>query len=167
MYKTLLLGVSHNPIAFISEFKAIKFILKDKVEVISNWDREIVWSSGSIKHPAVLRLTYPIKRSHFYVSFSRGALIKRDESSCSYCGQKLTPSEITVDHVIPKAQGGRSSFTNCVVSCFICNGKKSNKTPEEAGMILLRDPVHPSFASQFFTRDKKFWHEDWDFYLGS
>jgi 5-methylcytosine-specific restriction endonuclease McrA len=70
--------------------------------------------------------------------------------------------------VVPKSQGGGTSFINCVISCQICNNKKSNRTPEEAGMLLIKKPTHPSFTSYYYISDpQEYWHEEWDNFLGT
>lgn len=165
--KTLLLDASYGVLSFIPERKVFKLLFKDKVDVISNWDDIIVWGQDRIKHPSILRLKEHVRRNYFNSNFSRKALVKRDKSSCQFCSKKLTASQITIDHVLPRAQGGVTSFTNCVVSCQACNNKKADRTPEQAGMVLLRKPVHPSFSSHHYVADpQEFWHEDWNDFLG-
>lgn len=160
--KTLLLDMNYQVQAFIPLKKALKHIYKDKVEIISSWSDDIYFSSGKMKHPAVIKLKYPIKRNYMKVSFSRFALVKRDESTCQYCNKKLNNSSITIDHVIPRSHGGPTSFTNCVVSCQICNGKKGNKTLEQVNMVLIKKPVNPSFMYLKHGIDvSEQWHDDW------
>lgn len=165
--KTLLLNASYEVLSFIPERKVFKLLIKDKVEVISSWDDQINWGKNKIHHPAILRLKNHVRRNYYNSNFSRKALIKRDRSSCQYCGVKLTASQITVDHVLPRAQGGTTSFTNCVVCCQICNNKKADRTPEQAGISLMKKPTHPSFSSAHYVADpQEFWHKDWDDFLG-
>lgn len=164
--KTLLLSAGYEVISFISEKKMFKLLFKDKIEVISSWDTSIFWSRDKIKHPSIVRLKNPVKRHYYNSNFSRKALVKRDRSICQYCGRKLTASQITVDHIIPRAQGGITSFTNCVVCCHFCNNKKADNTPEQANMFLLKKPTHPSFSSAFYIGDsQEYWHSDWDDFL--
>ena len=73
-------------------------------------------------------------------TFSRLAVLRRDRYRCAYCGRTGT----TIDHIVPKSRGGRTSWTNCVAACASCNGKKANATPEEAGMRLTIVPRVPS-----------------------
>lgn len=166
--KTLLLNASYEVLSFIPERKVFKLLFspKDKVEVISSWEDEIIWSNGKIKHPSILRLKNHIKRNYVNSNFSRKSLIKRDKSTCQYCSKKLLASQITIDHVLPRAQKGITSFINCVVCCQICNNKKADKTPEQAGMVLLKKPFHPSFSSHCYLADpQEYWHSDWDNFL--
>lgn len=165
--KTLLLDSTYQVLAFIPERKAFKLMCKeDRVEALANWDDIIKWGDTQIFHPSILKLTYPIKRNYKNTNFSRKAVVKRDKSTCQYCGQKLSASEITMDHVLPKAKGGITSFTNCVVSCKPCNGLKADKTPEQANMVLLKRPAHPSFIDHFIVNSPEgYWHEEWSMYL--
>jgi 5-methylcytosine-specific restriction endonuclease McrA len=163
---TLLLDANYQVNKFIPLKKVMKLIVKDKVEIISSWDSYISWSSGKIKHPSIIRLKNHVKKNYFNSNFSKKALIKRDHSTCQYCGQKLTSSQITIEHVTPRAQGGGTSFTNCVVSCQACNNKKADRTPEQAGMVLLRKPTPPSFsAGRHIGDDQEVWCVEWDDYL--
>ena len=165
--KTLLLNASYEVLSFIAERKVFKLIFKDKVEVISSWDEIITWDNGKIKYPSILRLKNHVRRNYFNSNFSRKALVKRDRSSCQYCNKKLTASQITIDHVLPRAQGGITSFTNCVICCQICNNYKADRTPEQAKMVLLKKPTHPSFsaAHHHITDPQEHWHPEWDSFL--
>lgn len=167
--KTLLLNSTYETLSFIGERKTILFLIKGKVESLSFWDDNLQMINGNIKLPSILRLKYYVRRNPGIVNFSRHALVKRDKGECQFCKKRLTPSQITIDHVLPKAQGGGSSFINCVVSCHDCNNKKGNRTPEQANMPLIRKPVHPSFSANLTDNEillpKDYWHCDWDHYF--
>lgn len=72
--------------------------------------------------------------------YSKRGVLFRDNSKCGYCGEHAN----TVDHIVPRCQGGRSVWENVVASCFECNSKKGGRTPEQAGMVLNIRPVVPS-----------------------
>ena len=166
--KTLLLNASYEILSLIPERKMYKLLFspKDKVEVISSWDDEIVWTNGRIKYPSILRLKNHVKINYINSNFSRKAVVKRDKSTCQFCDKKLSANQVTIDHVIPKAQKGITSFTNCVVCCQTCNAKKADKTPEQAGMVLLKKPINPSFSSHLYiTETQEHWHESWNDFL--
>ena len=164
--KTLLLNAGYEVLHFINDRKMLKLITKNKVEIISEWEEYIIWNSGKMKHPSILKLKEHVRRNYFNSNFSRKALIKRDKSSCQYCSKKLTASQITIDHVLPRCQGGITSFINCVVSCQDCNSKKADKTPEQAKMALLKKPSHPTFSSHYYVADpQEYWHPDWDQFM--
>ena len=79
------------------------------------------------------------------VAFSRRNVFKRDRFACQYCGVRPGSKELTIDHVRPRAQGGVSSWDNCVLACVACNARKANRTPEQAGMRLRKTPVRPTW----------------------
>lgn len=164
--KTLLLNSTYEVLSFISEKKVFKLIFKDKAEIISNWEDAIFWGSGYMKHPSILKLKNYVKITATNTNFSRRVLIKRDKSICQYCDKKLVGEQITIDHIIPKCQGGGTSFTNCVVCCKKCNSVKADRTPEQANMTLLKKPTHPSYSNKLFLQDyQEIWHQDWSDYL--
>lgn len=66
----------------------------------------------------------------------RTAILRRDGRVCTYCGGRGA----TIDHIMPKCRGGRSTWQNLVTACAKCNGQKADRTPEEAGMKMLFDP---------------------------
>lgn len=165
--KTLLLNNSFEVIGFIPDKRAFKLLYKNKAEVISNWDEMINWIDESkINHPSILKLNEQIKRSYVGSIFSRKAVYRRDKYTCSYCGKLLNKYNISIDHIIPVSQGGKTTYQNCVVACKTCNNFKDNRTPEEANMILLIQPKTPSLFD-YYAIDKPVdqWHIDWDSYL--
>ena len=165
MKKTLLLNSTYEVLCFIAERKVFKFLSKDKVEVISSWDDDVRFGSTNIKHPSIVRLKSFVKIRFIKSNFSRRAVIKRDQYCCRYCGEKLTSTNLTIDHILPKSRGGVTSYTNCVVCCQLCNGKKSNRTPEEAGMVLLgsHDSSVPNMSYLMSYGD--YWHDDWEKFI--
>lgn len=76
--------------------------------------------------------------------FSRRNIYKRDNLTCQYCGKKFRSNDLNIDHVIPRSQGGQTTWENCVISCIPCNSRKANRRPAEAGMKLLSVPKKPS-----------------------
>jgi len=164
--KALLLNTTYEVLSFIPERKVLKLIFKDKAEIISTWEDYLFWGSGKIKYPSILRLKNHVKINYINTNFSRKVLIKRDRSTCQYCDKKLVGSQITIDHIIPKAKGGGTSFTNCVICCQLCNSKKGDRTLEQANMSLLRKPMHPSFTTNYFITDyQEAWHSDWNDFI--
>jgi len=143
MEQTLLLNTTYEPLRVISWQKAITLLTLGKVEVIEEYDREIHSVSFSIKLPSVVRLLRLVKWRHGQVKFSRKNIYARDRGMCQYCGKDLRRQEITYDHVIPKSQGGQTSWKNVVTCCIECNSRKGGKTPKQAGMKLLKPPKRP------------------------
>ena len=164
--KVLLLNSTYEVLSFITERKALKLFVKGKVDVVSAWpDVEIYYDKKFIKFPATLRLKYFVKKNFAQLAFSRKAVFKRDRFACQYCGKFLKSGQVTVDHVIPKSVGGASSFNNCVTSCYACNNKKGNRTPEQAGMLLLTRPAAPIGYLHYVSEQDR-WHDDWNVYFG-
>lgn len=80
------------------------------------------------------------------IKFTRENVFHRDDSKCAYCGKKFKRDELTIDHIIPKSKGGDNSWRNTISSCKICNNKKADRTPKEAGMKLLFHPTEPKWT---------------------
>ncbi len=168
MKKTLLLSPHFEVMRFIGFRDLIKYLCKGKIEVVSSWNEELYFMGEDIKYPSIVKFTNLTKRNYYNNrnDFSRKTLIKRDKSVCQYCSKKLINKEITIDHLIPKSKGGANNYFNCVVSCMPCNNFKANRTPEEAGMKLIRKPYHPSyFPSKNYIEYQEVWHKDWDNFL--
>lgn len=95
----------------------------------------------------VLRLFDGIPRRR--VVFSRRNIFRRDQYACQYCGARPGSGGLTIDHLLPRSRGGKSTWTNCVLACLRCNTKKGNRTLGEAGMRLLRQPGEPPWIPYF------------------
>lgn len=163
--RCLLLNNSYETLNFITFERAMKLIINGKVDVIDTWDNVVSWSTGSMKQPATLRLKRYIKFTNRKIRFNRRAIFRRDSFQCMYCGAALTLSTITIDHVIPKRQGGANSWTNCVSACQNCNKHKRDRTPEEAGMVLLQIPTAPVnylYSDYLFLNPR---HDNWKQYF--
>lgn len=77
------------------------------------------------------------------VRFSKRNVFLRDGHRCQYCGVEGRDGVINLDHVLPASRGGKSTWDNVVTSCVRCNTRKRDRTPEEAGLRLLRAPDRP------------------------
>jgi 5-methylcytosine-specific restriction endonuclease McrA len=148
MEQTLLLNASYEPLKVVHWQKAVTLLCQGKVEVISVYDREIRAVTFSFKLPSVIRLLryIKIKRRFDYVPFSRANIYARDGHTCQYCGTQCSTIDLTFDHVVPVAQGGRKDWENIVTCCVSCNRRKGGRTPEEARMHLVRSPRRPESA---------------------
>ena len=97
----------------------------------------------SILVPEAIALTSGARHRPRTVSFSKRGVFRRDGYVCQYCGHRPGGKHLTIDHVVPRARGGTSLWTNCVAACRTCNQRKRDRTPLEAGMDLARVPFVP------------------------
>ncbi|MBK7863249.1 MAG: HNH endonuclease [Archangiaceae bacterium] len=95
------------------------------------------------------------------VRFSRLNIYARDNDTCQYCARQLSRAELNLDHVVPRAQGGRTSWENVVCSCIECNLHKGGRTPEQAGMKLLKKATRPRWTPFFRTAQKRITYREW------
>jgi 5-methylcytosine-specific restriction endonuclease McrA len=77
--------------------------------------------------------------------FSRRNIYLRDDRKCQYCGKTYGIKELNLDHILPKSKGGTMTWHNIVLSCVACNDKKRDRTPEQAGMSLIKKPTIPKY----------------------
>ena len=93
--------------------------------------------------PKVIRLLGYDRLPQQDVKLNRRNIFARDCNRCQYCGRRFPTSELSLDHVTPRSQGGRSVWLNLVCCCVRCNARKGGRTPKQAHMKLIRDPVKP------------------------
>ncbi|MFH1418154.1 MAG: HNH endonuclease [Planctomycetota bacterium] len=93
--------------------------------------------------PRIIRLAVYDRLPKQMVKFNRRNIYARDGSRCQYCGTKYPTSELSLDHVVPRSQGGESSWENVVCACLRCNIKKGGRTPPQAHMRLITPPKKP------------------------
>src|SRR3984893_11338450 len=109
---------------------------------------------GLIRVPRVLLLIAYERVPKRHVRFSRFNIYARDNNTCQYCGRRFSRSELNLDHVLPRSRGGSSTWENVVCSCHSCNRRKGGRTPDEAGMPLVKRPPRPQwtpFSTEMFS----------------
>jgi 5-methylcytosine-specific restriction endonuclease McrA len=119
----------------VSEFRAKHFRQED-----DDWVRT---ATSEIQVPRVIRLYGYEKLPRQTVKFNRRNIFARDHNQCQYCGKKFPTTELSLDHIVPRSQGGQSTWENIVCSCINCNVKKGGRTPKQAHMTLIRKPEKP------------------------
>ena len=97
-----------------------------------------------IEVPRVLRLYRYEKVPRQTLRFNRRNLFARDNYQCQFCQKHFPPAQLSLDHVLPRSRGGKTNWENVVCSCLKCNGRKGDRTPDEAGMRLAKRPVQPN-----------------------
>jgi 5-methylcytosine-specific restriction endonuclease McrA len=158
----LVLNQNYEPIAVCNARKAIILVYLGKAEIVEQLEYEVHSINFSMPFPSVVRLQIYIYRPYTPVILSRKNIIKRDHHTCQYCGRKNV--QLTVDHIIPRQYGGSDTWSNLICACVRCNSKKGNRTPDQAGMKLLKKPAKPSrlFFMQFYIDSP---HDTWRPYL--
>jgi 5-methylcytosine-specific restriction endonuclease McrA len=142
---TLVLNADYTPLSYypLSIWPwqtAIKAVFLDRVSIVSHYEREVRSPTHRIKLPSVIALKQYVRPSA-HPAFTRFNLFLRDRFSCQYCG---TLSDLTFDHVVPRAQGGRTTWENVSTACAPCNLRKGGRTPRQAGMKLFEAPYRPT-----------------------
>ena len=139
----LVLNQNYEPLSVCSARRAIILLFLGKAELIETYDGVKVRSLlKSYPLPSVVRLDRFVKAPRKRILLTRKNVLIRDGYVCCYCG--LSRGPMTVDHIVPKNLGGTDSWENLVCACDKCNNKKSDKTPHQAGMNLLRKPTRPN-----------------------
>src|SRR3954452_20308649 len=121
----------------ISEFRLKNFQFREEED---DWVRT---ASTQIQVPRVIRLLDYEKVPKHTVKFNRRNIFARDNNQCQYCGKRFATSELSLDHIVPRSQGGAASWENIVCACIDCNVRKGGRTPKQAHMSLIRKPEKP------------------------
>ncbi len=121
--------------------------------------------SRRIRVPRVIVLLACEHLPRARVRFSRHNIYLRDGNRCQYCGRGFQRAELNLDHVIPRSRGGITTWENVVCSCVACNLRKGGRTPDEAGMKLLRTPARPKWSPFHRLGSKRPSHQDWGPFL--
>ncbi len=121
--------------------------------------------SIKLRLPKVVLLMVYDRMPRKEVKFTRHNIFQRDKNTCQYCGNKFDAKDLNLDHVIPRQHNGPTTWENIVCSCIPCNSRKSNKTPEQAGMNLIRQPHKPHWHPFMQVRCSLQYHESWRHFL--
>jgi 5-methylcytosine-specific restriction endonuclease McrA len=166
MNRTLVLDAAYQPVSIVNWQRALVLVFTKKAEIISESSTVIRSVSEAFALPSVVRLINYIKvyRRVRGIPCNRRNLLIRDNCTCQYCSKHLTREDATIDHVQPRSRGGDTSWENVVLACRKCNIRKASRTPQEAGMKLLRKPRRPTLME--LVRDvRDYPPEDWKPFL--
>jgi 5-methylcytosine-specific restriction endonuclease McrA len=176
--KVLVLNRSYLPIHVTSVRRAFILLYQDIARAVDEQYRTFDFASWSelavsvehdsiglvsrvVRVPRVILLVAYDRVPKRHVRFSRYNIYARDDNTCQYCGQHFPRSELNLDHVVPRSQGGLASWENVVCSCHRCNRRKGGRTPDQAGMKLLKHPTRPHWtpfvAATFHLRRYREW----------
>ena len=144
----LAIDMNWRPMAEISRRKAIKAVVTRKADIINpkTMETSIFLEPGTPIKMIIYRMVLKTPGEPRLHSGNKGlkAILRRDGHLCSYCGVKVKGLNATVDHIMPKAQGGKTVWNNLTTACFKCNQAKAARTPEQANMPLRRRPTTPT-----------------------
>jgi 5-methylcytosine-specific restriction endonuclease McrA len=136
----LVLNATFEPINVTAVRRALILMLKGVAQAEETNSHEVHSASKAVPVPSVIRLLSYRHIPQQSRALSRKNILLRDRNTCQFCGQPFPASELTLDHVLPRSRGGRSTWENLVACCYECNNSKGDRTPEEAGLKLARRP---------------------------
>lgn len=159
--------LSYYPLSLWNWQDTVKAVFLDRVNILSEYDREIRSPGFAMRLPSVIALKDYIATSK-RPAFTRFNVFLRDRFSCQYCGDHFPTHDLTFDHVLPKSKGGKTSWTNVVTACGDCNLLKGNMLCQEIGLFPRQKPFAPS-SQQLQENGRAFppnyLHETWRDYL--
>ncbi|MBM4055693.1 MAG: HNH endonuclease [Planctomycetes bacterium] len=143
----------------VSAYKATLGLTDDDK---TSWVKTV---SFSIEVPKIIRLLSCDKFPRSSLKFNRRNIFARDENKCQYCGKRFPVSELSFDHVVPRTYDGKTTWENVVCACTECNKRKGGRTPEQAGMKLIRKPVKPKQSPILRLKLRSEKYESWKQFL--
>ena len=141
----------------VSDYRARNFRQED-----DDWIRTV---SSEIQAPRVIRLTGFDRMPRQTVKFNRRNIFARDNNQCQYCGKKFVLSELSLDHVTPRSQGGQTTWENIVCACVDCNVRKGGRTPKQSTMTLIRKPEKPKRSPMLNLKLSHSKYQSWRTFL--
>jgi 5-methylcytosine-specific restriction endonuclease McrA len=141
----------------VSEFRA-----KNVPNEHDDWVRTV---NSTIQVPRVIRLMGYERLPKQTVKFNRRNIFARDNNQCQYCGKRFPTTELSLDHVLPRSQGGQSTWENIVCACLTCNVRKGGRTPREAHMALVRKPEKPKRSPMLNLKLTHAKYQSWKTFL--
>lgn len=143
----------------VSEFRAKNFRKTD-----DDWVRTV---TTEIQVPRVIRLLDYDRIPRQSIKFNRRNIFARDSNLCQYCGKKFSTADLSLDHVVPRSQGGISSWENIVCACIPCNVRKGGRTPRQANMALIRKPERPKRSPLLNLKLSNRKYQSWHMFLSN
>ncbi len=136
----LVLNATFEPINVTAVRRAMVLLLKGVAQTEETNSAVVHSASRAHKVPSVIRLVAYRHIPQQSRALSRKNILLRDHNTCQFCGHVFAAADLTLDHVVPRSRGGHSSWDNLVACCYRCNNAKGDRTPEEAGLRLVRRP---------------------------
>jgi 5-methylcytosine-specific restriction endonuclease McrA len=159
--QVLVLNNDYTPVSVTDMVRGFKLVFKGKAEIVEHVEENpIVTDQKTYRRPSVIRLLKYVVLPFKKLKPSRDNIFRRDGFECLYCTSK---KDLTIDHVYPRSRGGDNTWENLGTCCTKCNGKKGDRTPEEAGMKLRHRPFKPGYT--YFMKNFARVHDQWTIYL--
>ena len=146
-HPVLVLNQSYEPLAVCRARRAVVLIFQGKAEMLEDGLGYMHSITNTVPIPSVIRLGQMVRRPRRERKMSRYEIFNRDKYTCQYCGEQSR--HLTLDHVIPRFRGGQHTWENVVSACVDCNRRKAGRTPKEANMKLIRQPLPPNGSHLF------------------
>ncbi|MFM1802207.1 MAG: hypothetical protein RJA81_1559 [Planctomycetota bacterium] len=138
------------------------------LERMGSWDPEddVLRSVHfELEAPRIIRLLTYDRLPKQRIKFNRRNLFARDGNRCQYCNKKFSPQELSMDHVVPRSRGGPATWENIVTACLRCNVRKGGRTPQGAGMPLVRKPERPKTSPLLNVKLSNRKYASWKIFL--
>ncbi len=149
----LVLNQNYEPLHVCNVRRAIVLVARGKAEIVDRAASLLRTVTDAFAVPSVIRMVYYIRRPRPVMRLCRREVFARDRHTCQYCGRRVSASDLTLDHVMPRARGGGHTWENLVSACRDCNHRKAGRTPREARMKLRTEPARPPVTpAQLFGR---------------
>ena len=137
----LILNGQYEPLTVCHAKRALILVVLGRAEVVEVSEHSVRSAFAVWPVPSIIRVARTVRPHRRTVALTKKNILKRDGHRCQYCGS--IGGKMTTDHVVPRSQGGAESWRNLVCACAVCNRRKGNRTPHQAGMRLLRAPAVP------------------------
>ena len=166
MSEVLVLNASYEPLSIVSVKRAVILLLKEKAELVEAAEAQLRAENFTLPRPLVIRLVYFVKiPQRVFLPVTRRTVLARDHYTCQYCGHAFDRKDLNLDHVIPRDRGGPTTWENIVCSCIECNTRKANRTPQEAGMHLVKKPKRPKWRPFVQINFSLYQHDSWKHFV--
>jgi hypothetical protein len=160
----LVLNKHWKPISFCSVYHGVSKMMNERACMLSlpsyelvtakewmkmlsdNSESGILTTRGYLPAPEIIITKFYEKMIFKNPSCNRKNLLKRDGLRCQYTGEELSKENATIDHLLPRCRGGRTTWDNCVVASFNFNNKKGPRTPEEINKFPMSNPSKPAWS---------------------
>lgn len=155
--------LSYFPLSTVPWQDAVTAVVKGSVAVVAEYDKIVRSPSCEIRLPSVVAMRDYVPMPQ-RVAFTRFNVFLRDKFKCQYCGNKFAASDLTFEHVVPRARGGETRWDNIVAACDPCNLRKGSKS-EMKPLHWPREPTAHELMAAKRNIPHNYLHESWLDYL--